>query len=148
VSADDLLADQSERGSRRDALDFLLDTLADGPVESSALKAAAKDAGVSWRTVQRYYREVCKSAKPAKSRGPWVYELMSDLLPTYGGGKHGALDPKSAKYQSATSSQDDGISQLELENGDLGGIGALDLDQYRRRRDAMLGERWEDDDDG
>jgi putative DNA primase/helicase len=148
VAADDLLADQSERGARRDVLDFLLEALADGPVESGDLKAAAKTAGVAWRTVQRYYREVCKSAKPAKSRGPWVYELVSDLSPTHGAGILGALDPKSAKYLSAIGSQDDGMSQLGLENGAHGGVGAFDLDNYRRRRDAMLGERWEDDDDG
>jgi hypothetical protein len=148
VSADDLLADQSERGARRDVLDFLLDALGDGPVESGALKQAAKDAGVAWRTVQRYYREVCKSAKPAKSRGPWVYELVSDLSPTNGAGKHGALDPKSAKFSSAIGSGEGGDASEINGQGSLGAVGAqkvFDLSAWRRHENRKLGERDDDD---
>jgi len=144
VAADDLLADQTERGSRREVLDFLLEVLAPGPMESDALKQAAKDAGMGWRTVQRYYREVCKSAKPAMSRGPWVYDLQERQPSTHGVGGHGALDPKSANSASAMSR---GLADSD-DNGALGEHGgqtAFDMDAYRRRRDAMLGERWEDD---
>jgi putative DNA primase/helicase len=146
VSADDLLADQSERGARRDVLDFLLDALADGPVESGALKQAAKDAGVAWRTVQRYYREVCKSAKPAKSRGPWVYDLQERQTPTHTPGDLGAHTDMSANYAGGISREVADSGGETNGQGSLGELGALDLDQYRRRRDAMLGERWDDDD--
>jgi putative DNA primase/helicase len=149
VSADDLLADQSERGVRRDVLDFLLDALADGPVESGALKQAAKDAGVAWRTVQRYYREVCKSAKPAKSRGPWVYDLQERQTPTHTPGDLGAHTDMSANYAGGMSREVADSGGEINGQGSLGGHGGqkvFDLDAWRRHEDRKLGER--DDDDG
>jgi hypothetical protein len=38
---------------RQDAVEFLQDFLRDGPMPTQAVKKAAKDAGLSWRTVQR-----------------------------------------------------------------------------------------------
>jgi AAA domain-containing protein len=152
IAADDLLADQTERGARRDALDFLVDVLAQGPMEAKPLQAAAKSAGVSWRTVQRYYREVCKPAKPAMSRGPWVYELDPRHFPTIEPaevGGHDDDDSKSANYHPSNYAEDDsksanGLGQTTL--GDFGGQTPDELSELRRRRrDAMLGERWDDD---
>lgn len=152
VAADDLLADQGERGTRRETLDFLVDVLAAGPMESKALQAVAKKTGVAWRSVQRYYREVCKSAKPAEFRGAWVYELSVCQTPTHTPGALGALSdtpsPESANYAPGMSR---GVADLGGEDngqGTLGELGAHSRDElmeYRRRRDAMLGERWDDD---
>jgi putative DNA primase/helicase len=144
VAADDLLADQSERGTRRAALDFLLVTLADGAMESGALKTAAKGAGVSWRSVERYYREVCKPAKPAKSRGPWLYELLPVHLAVHTPGGHGELGDNSA----ISARGPNGEVADRPPHDQLGGHGeqrAFDLDAYRRHRDAILGERDEDE---
>jgi putative DNA primase/helicase len=148
IAADDLLADQTERGSRRQALDFLLNVLAAGPMESKPLQRAAKDAGVSWRSVERYYREVCNPAKPAMSRGPWVYSLQSNHLPVPTPGGHGELEAMSAKSATGMNGKPAGTDQLtgDLANGaeQLGGLGALDLEAYRRERDRRLGERDDD----
>jgi putative DNA primase/helicase len=153
VSADDLLADQSERGARRDVLDFLVDTLAAGPVESKALKDAAKANHLSWRTVQRYYREVCKSAKPAEFHGPWVYALKDDLAPTSGAGIESALRDGDSLSALSTPTPQVGERVSNGSNplgptllGEHGAHSGDELTEYRRRRDAMLGERWDDDD--
>lgn len=150
VAADDLLADQTERGSRRQTLDFLLEILAAGPMESKPLQRAAKEAGVAWRGVERYYREVCKPAKPAMSRGPWVYELHESHLPTHTPGEHGGHTDKSAMFPPGvgrgpadTDPDDNGSAPI----GEHGGQTTDELREYRKRRDAMLGERWEDDDE-
>jgi len=154
VAADDLLADQGERGVRREVLDFLLDALADGPVASNDLKADAKKLGVAWRSIQRYYREVCKSAKRAKSatgRMEYVYELTADHGRTSTLGATGALgtedDPTTPETPGVGVRQrsDDVVTEGNGELGEHGAHGADDLEWYRRRRDAMLGERWEDD---
>jgi hypothetical protein len=144
IAADDLLADATERGARRDVLTFLRQALAAGPMNSNALKAAAKSAGVSWRSVERYYREVCKPAKPAKSRGPWLYELLPVHLAVHTPGGHGELGDNSAISARGPNGE---VADRPLHD-QVGGHGeqrAFDLDAYRRHRDAILGERDEDE---
>jgi len=56
VSAEDLTtaaATQEERGERAEARQFLSEILADGPVESGEVAAAARAAGISERTLKR-----------------------------------------------------------------------------------------------
>jgi hypothetical protein len=61
-TADTLLqspADTSEeRSQRANAEEFLLETLADGPVHSKDLPKLAKDAGLTWRTVERALKSI------------------------------------------------------------------------------------------
>lgn len=54
-SARDLIgnAESEPDDERQDAAEFLRDFLRDGPMPTRAVKKAAKDAGLSWRTVQR-----------------------------------------------------------------------------------------------
>jgi hypothetical protein len=155
IVADDLLSDAGERSARRAALDFLLDVLASGPMESKALKAAAKEAGVSWRSIERCYREVCKSAKPVVARGPWVYELQPRYVPTYPPGGHGELEDDDVSQRTPNlltppyppGVQVEGLRTDPFDNGsgELGGHSTADLEAYRRERDRRLGERWDDE---
>jgi putative DNA primase/helicase len=148
VSADDLLADQAERGSRRHALEFLLDTLADGPMESRELQTAAKAAGVAWRTVERYYREVCKPAKPAIARGPWLYALQDRHIPTHPLGGHGGDGAEVRQDRQGGERGIGGFGHNGRQDDTPGGHGeqtTFDLAAYRRHRDAILGERDDDE---
>lgn len=156
VSADDLLADATERGVRREVLDFLFDTLADGSMASNDLKAEAKKQGVAWRSIQRYYREVCNSATRAKSANgviAYFYELSADLERASTLGVAGALESTTPSAPGVEAQG--GFPDMAQEgNGALGalpsppveaGQNSDELMDYRRRRDAMLGERWDDD---
>jgi AAA domain-containing protein len=152
IAADDLLADSVERGARRRALEFLLEALADGPMASKDLQREAKSAGVGWRSVERCYREVCKPARPKEARGVWWYELQERHLPTSGGHViNGLRDEGASKSVDSHSAIRRGMADTDSEpngQGQLGGHdGLTDLEAYRRHRDAMLGERWEDDDE-
>jgi hypothetical protein len=147
IAADDLLADATERGARRDVLTFLRQALAAGPMNSNALKAAAKSAGVSWRSVERYYREACKPAKPRDFHGAWVYEL-SDPPRTHhpGGVRRDQENESPMSAESATligkGSPDDETTPAP--DGGLGGQRVFDLDAYRREERRRLGEREDD----
>jgi hypothetical protein len=52
-SADDVLTDKSEGPKRREAKDFLLAMLANGPVDGSDVKAKASELGISPATLGR-----------------------------------------------------------------------------------------------
>jgi hypothetical protein len=81
-TANDLLdktASSTEANARDEARTFLADELADGPVPTKALKDAADEAGISWRTIER-----AKQALGVKSRkaqgvvgGGWEWSLPS-----------------------------------------------------------------------
>ena len=78
LAADDLLdSPSSEERSRRDeAREFLLEALAGSSVSAKDLRAAAEDAGVSWRTVESVKKEL--GIKPVKESIGWVYPAMSE----------------------------------------------------------------------
>jgi putative DNA primase/helicase len=72
-SADDVLASPSaeDRTDRDEARAFLADHLAEHPVRSREVKAAAAKAGLSWRTVQRAKSDLGLSA--AKGPDGWYW---------------------------------------------------------------------------
>ena len=49
--------DDEQRSARDEAAEWLREALADGPVPTKELKRQAKDAGLSWRTIQRAQRQ-------------------------------------------------------------------------------------------
>jgi hypothetical protein len=83
VSAKDLLAtpkDEEQAASLREAVEFLSDVLADGPVAASQVKEEAEDAGISERTLARAkkvagvitYRE---GETGGRGKGQWLWKL-------------------------------------------------------------------------
>jgi hypothetical protein len=89
VSAKDVLAtpqDQEHADARSEAVEFLNDILADGPVEASQIKEEAEDAGISERTLARAkkalgvvsYRE---GETGERGKGRWLWKLpVVDLV--------------------------------------------------------------------
>src|SRR5215203_1426309 len=89
VSAKDLLAtpqDQEHADARSEAVEFLADILADGPVAASQVKEEAEDAGISERTLWRAkkvlgvmaYRE---GEAGGRGKGHWFWKLpVADLV--------------------------------------------------------------------
>src|SRR5215216_767496 len=89
VSAKDLLAtpqDREHADARSEAVEFLNEVLADGPVAASQVKEEAEDAGISERTLARAkkaigvmsYRE---GETGERGKGQWVWKLpVVDLV--------------------------------------------------------------------
>jgi RecA-family ATPase len=89
VSAKDILAtpqDQEHADARSEAVEFLNDLLADGPVAASQIKEEAEDAAISERTLARAkktlgvmsYRE---GETGSRGRGQWLWKLpVVDLV--------------------------------------------------------------------
>jgi hypothetical protein len=86
LSGQDLLnAEREVSNQRQSAAEFVLEQLAEGPLPSTALKAAAKEAGHSWRTVERAMKDLKvkkrrvggkgRSGKQGGGGGHWLREL-------------------------------------------------------------------------
>jgi len=75
VGADQLLADHQnpgEGGERAEAIAWLKDRLADGPVEAAAAIAAARDAGIALRTLKRAKRDLAVASVRRDDRWVWL----------------------------------------------------------------------------
>src|SRR5580693_6135488 len=59
--------DEDKAASLREATDFLTDLLLDGPLPTKEVRAAARDAGQAWRTVER-----AKSTGNRSAGWPWM----------------------------------------------------------------------------
>jgi hypothetical protein len=99
-TANDLLdktASSTEANARDEARTFLADELADGPVATNALKAAADDASIAWRTIERAKQSLgvkaSKAATPPTPPPPTASE---------GGGLDDELARVAAKFGAET----------------------------------------------
>ena len=85
LRADDALAAESEGGGDGGALaeatDFLRAELAHGRKTGTEVKAAAKSAGISTRTLDRARARLGVVAAPDGYRGPWTWGLPNHNLP-------------------------------------------------------------------
>ncbi len=76
VTADEALATADEdRSALNDAKEFLATLLADGPVPTEQVRAEAKGAGYSWRTIQRAKKALGAEAIKEGMAGGWVWRL-------------------------------------------------------------------------
>lgn len=91
----------AERGAREDAEDFLQAELAEGPRLVRELQAAAREAGISWRTIERAKASLGIAAHREGFGGPWRWELgaidRQGRQERHGGGD-GGLRPDMAVY--------------------------------------------------
>lgn len=85
LRADDALAAESEGGGDGGALaeatDFLRAELAHGRKAGTEVKAAAKSAGISTRTLDRARARLGVTAAPDGYRGPWTWGLPNHIAP-------------------------------------------------------------------
>lgn len=94
LTADELLRKPDGRRTspeREDAVRWLRDVLADGPVPVEQLRATAKDAGLSWRTIERAKSQIAvvHSVREAGDDGRvlrWVWILDAPRPGVSGGG--------------------------------------------------------------
>jgi len=110
-----------ERTARDEAADFLREELAAGPVATMALKQAADDAGLSWRTVERAKKTA--SAKAVKnSAGEWQWELNpATPVPSAPDGGLGGL-PSLEPFKTANGSTKAAKTATAKGVGDAGGL--------------------------
>ena len=62
-------------GALQEAIDFLVDLLAGGPVASKQCLAAARDAGIAKRTLERAKRKLNVQSRKPTTAGGWVWSL-------------------------------------------------------------------------
>lgn len=73
--------DDDRSSALDEALTFLQDLLADGPVLSTAVQKAARDAGLAWDTVRRAQRKLKIVPEKAKTQdGKWVWPQIIELV--------------------------------------------------------------------
>ena len=65
-------------GERREAMDWLREQLANGPVSSKQLGEDAKEMGFSDITLRRAYKEMGGKARKSQFAGGWVWELPGE----------------------------------------------------------------------
>jgi hypothetical protein len=158
VQADDLLLSASDRTVHRDVSRWLAEYVGDRWVQSTEVKTASKAQGFAWPTVKRV-----RQANGYRSRRYdehwWVAAERTKGTPEdqeahNGKGSPtpippgGALDPLTSKGIKGSPGVYRGARSLEGFggiNGTQGDQQALDLAAYRRHRDAILGEREDDE---
>jgi putative DNA primase/helicase len=164
VSADDLLMPTAERTTRNEASEWLAEFVGDRWVKVGDVKKAALSDGWSWRTIERLRKEhgYQKVKEPGVQYGPWwmaaagiSIKTLARECPGTGGvedvvGLEGQ-DTQDRQGQDRQETQDrpyTGTSREGswLENGHQ--PDSIDLDEYRKFRDRMLGERDDDEEEG
>jgi hypothetical protein len=80
-TAEDILGAPSgeERTERDEARTFLADLLAGNPVRTKEIKAAAKDADIAWRTIERAKRDLGLEARQGQDGWYWLPEGRTEL---------------------------------------------------------------------
>jgi putative DNA primase/helicase len=81
MSADEALAGPADAGSapaRNEAMDFLRDVLAAGPVPSEKIRDEVNKAGLAWRTVRRAKEGLGVRVRKTGIDGGWVWTLPGD----------------------------------------------------------------------
>jgi putative DNA primase/helicase len=73
--AEDVTADADTRTKRAEAIGFLREHLADGPVEVEKVKQAATEADISEKPLREARERVCRSYRPGGNHGPYVWAL-------------------------------------------------------------------------
>lgn len=71
-------SDDDETTECEDAVSFLRDLLADGPLPSKQVKADADGAGYSWATIRRAQKVAGVEAKKDGMKGGWVWRLAAE----------------------------------------------------------------------
>lgn len=80
VSADDALAGPElpgERSEREEAVNFVRDLLADGPVSATDVKKAAREAGIAERTLFRAKTDLAVKVEKTGFRDGWTWSLSA-----------------------------------------------------------------------
>jgi hypothetical protein len=76
-------ADRGARGARDEAMEFLRDVLADGPVAADTVKTAAMAAGITRHTLERAKADLhVRSVRPNGFTGPWSWALPTPYIAT------------------------------------------------------------------
>lgn len=68
-------APDEQRSAKGSAKSWLRDQLSDRPRSSKSIEAAAEEAGISWRTVERAKSELGVVSKKSSQRGGWEWSL-------------------------------------------------------------------------
>ncbi len=79
AEAETVRDDDDEGGALREAKDFLLDLLMDGPKATKEIKKQAADYGVAWRTIRRAQNELAIKPRKSGGDGGWVWGLPQDV---------------------------------------------------------------------
>ncbi len=100
VSVDEALAPGLEEDAPavNAAENFLLTELTNGPVKTKDLQKAAKDTGISWRTIERAKTKLCIEARKRHFDGFWEWSIPFNIKPF---DRSTQSDTKTAKLESS-----------------------------------------------
>jgi putative DNA primase/helicase len=144
VTADDLLMPSIERADRNAKLEWLNEFLDGEWRKTEDVKKAATSDGWAWKQLNELAKTKGFVRQKIGFQGQWwIGPPKADprAIPEYPGSKEPLDvfdDPKDSNEH-----KDPGYSGPPRE-----GINGLDLDEYRKFRDRMLGERDDEDDEG
>jgi hypothetical protein len=158
IDAETLLLSVTERSTRMEASVWLSEFVGDGWHKVSDVRKAGISDGFNWRTLDRLAREYGyqRAKQPGVAHGPWwlgAPHAHARAMP--GTGKVESLEgqdtqgdqetqgPKGAfPSETGQGTQDAPYLPTRAREGDNG-----KLDEYRKLRDRMLGERDDDEED-
>jgi putative DNA primase/helicase len=156
INPDDLLMPTAERVTRIEAADWLAEFVGDRWVKVSDVRSAAISDGHSWRTIDRVRSSFgYKAAKQVGvEHGPWWMAKPRTTSSIPGSVVLGGLDgdqdttpPRTTEGGTEGVGGDLGDQGRNGANGANTANGQRNLDEYRKFRDRMLGERDDDEDD-
>jgi hypothetical protein len=144
LTADDLVRDPSssgEPGALDEAIDWLLDALADGPKPKRELLRLAKAAGITEQTLERAKQKAGVQHRREDFGGSYLWFLPTDTPPTPGGRRSPMFDNEPRENRSAATIAPANVAKRTSpgETGELEGLGELDESPSLQLDDRRLG---------
>ena len=106
-------SDDADDGSLGEACEFLKDLLANGPVSSKAVKAAASDAGIAYATVRRAKKQAGVVAEKTAMNGGWNWKIKRRCSSNTEDAHQNSVSPFD-KFEHLRESENDSIIQSEV----------------------------------
>jgi len=103
LTVEDLLAPPGEADALTAACEFLEQELMDGPRPTTDLKAAAEEAAIGWRTVERAKQRIGVRARKTGTSWTWEFKTAKKTATSDAGGVGGVggVEPEPAKAKTA-----------------------------------------------
>jgi hypothetical protein len=136
------MGSEDERTERDDAADFLAGELKDGPKPVKELQAAAREAGISWRTLERSKSRLAKAEHEGfGASGRWVWRSRPQDRHGKDRQPHPSSDGDLSDLSHSIRDFDSSETPENPQDRHAGGMAVLDLDYAER---LMEGESSDD----
>ena len=95
ITAEEALtpASDADHSEREEAVTWLLDVLAEGPIQAKEMQTLAREAGHSWSTIKRAKKEASVASTKQEFSGKWVWEIPTKGLTQHEGAQSNTVSP-------------------------------------------------------